>query len=117
MKFFVFLMSISLLVSLVPTSNGLQCYECALCSGLGTLTTCDSGETYCQKILAVAAGIETVTKSCISSCTEVNTPIVLGIGGGTYCCNTDGCNFGISIGSSIQLLILSIACSFFSKFL
>ncbi|RNA05194.1 hypothetical protein BpHYR1_023172 [Brachionus plicatilis] len=129
MKSIVFLLNISLLLSLSPTSNGLQCYECAVCLGLGTLKTCDSGETYCQrkfiilkeeekkrkgrseeeerkeideKILAVVADIEIVSKSCVSSCTEVNTPIVLGYGGGIYCCNTDGCNFGISIGSSIH---------------
>ncbi|RNA30772.1 hypothetical protein BpHYR1_048690 [Brachionus plicatilis] len=84
-----FLIIVSLLASLLPSLNGLKCYDCINCSGIGTLKDCSSGETFCQKIYAVAAGLETTTKKCASSCVEVNTPIVLGVGGGTYCCTTD----------------------------
>lgn len=46
----VFLITVSLLVSLVPTSNGLECYDCVNCSGLGTVKTCTASETFCQVI-------------------------------------------------------------------
>lgn len=42
------LIIVSLLVSLVPTANGLQCYECINCNGIGTLKTCGENEKYCQ---------------------------------------------------------------------
>ena len=51
MKICVLLMISSLLVSLVPSTYGLKCYECINCSGKGELKECSATSKYCQVIL------------------------------------------------------------------
>ena len=49
----VFLITISFLLSIVPTSSGLQCYECILCADKGQLITCPSTSNFCQVSLKI----------------------------------------------------------------
>ncbi|RNA06691.1 hypothetical protein BpHYR1_012671 [Brachionus plicatilis] len=118
MNSFVILMSVSLMANLVPTSHELECYECVGCAGIGTLKACSSGERFCQKIVSDQVGIKMVAKGCVYFCVETD-PVFFKLfesEGGSFCCNTDGCNFGIKVSSSVQLLFLSTGFALMTKF-
>lgn len=47
MKVCVLLILAFLLVCLVPSSHGLKCYQCEMCSGIGELKECEPEDKYC----------------------------------------------------------------------
>ncbi|CAF3534963.1 unnamed protein product [Rotaria sp. Silwood1] len=73
--------------------NGLQCYECLVCSrpfdkNNATIRITNSSSESCYKI---EAGIG-VSRGAMEPCIEANA-----FGLGTWCCHTDLCNGGQSI--------------------
>ncbi|RMZ98457.1 hypothetical protein BpHYR1_034353 [Brachionus plicatilis] len=121
MKYLVILsISAVILSCFVSQTDALQCYVCSACSGtnIGTLTNCTSGaDTYCMNAFVSLLGATTVTKSCALTCTATNTGSLFGSGGGTTCCQTDGCNSSnVSVQTKAGFLILAFT-AFITLFL
>ena len=133
MKICVLLMISSLLVSLVPSTYGLKCFACdSVCSGIGELKNCSSDDKFCQvifitsklknvhnylnfkKFVVSTGSTDLVVKGCNSECFEMNES-KNGKKVARYCCNTDGCNFGVLIKSSILFIFFSIVGTFLRK--